>query len=52
MGDRPHFEAAFQKAVRSLSFGKKTLLWEDHKWNLGTDINTYPLEPPICGSGR
>ena len=39
------FEAAFQKAVRSLEFGKKTLLWEDHKWTLGTDINTYPLEP-------
>jgi carbamoyl-phosphate synthase large subunit len=39
------FEAAFQKAVRSLEFGKKTLLWEDRKWNLGTDINTYPLEP-------
>ena len=39
------FEAAFQKAVRSLEFGKKSLLWEDHKWTLGTDINTYPLEP-------
>jgi carbamoyl-phosphate synthase large subunit len=39
------FEAAFQKAVRSLEFGKKTLLWEDRKWTLGTDINTYPLEP-------
>ena len=39
------FEAALQKAVRSLEFGKKTLLWEDHKWILGPDINTYPLEP-------
>jgi carbamoyl-phosphate synthase large subunit len=39
------FEAAFQKAVRSLEFGKKTLLWEDKKWELGADINTYPLEP-------
>ena len=39
------FEAALQKAVRSLEFGKKTLLWEDRKWILGTDINTYPLEP-------
>jgi carbamoyl-phosphate synthase large subunit len=39
------FEAALQKAVRSLEFGKKTLLWEDHKWTLGSDINTYPLEP-------
>ena len=26
------FEAALQKAVRSLEFGKKTLLWEDAKW--------------------
>jgi carbamoyl-phosphate synthase large subunit len=39
------FEAALQKAVRSLEFGKKTLLWEDRKWTLGDDINTYPLEP-------
>ncbi|MDD5288339.1 MAG: carbamoyl-phosphate synthase large subunit [Dehalococcoidales bacterium] len=39
------FEAALQKAVRSLEFGKKNLLWEDHKWTLGADINTYPLEP-------
>jgi len=39
------FEAALQKAVRSLEFGKKTLLWEDRKWILGPDINTYPLEP-------
>jgi len=39
------FEAALQKAVRSLEFGKKTLLWEDRKWTLGNDINTYPLEP-------
>ena len=26
------FEAALQKAVRSLEFGKRTLLWEDHTW--------------------
>ncbi len=39
------FEAALQKAVRSLEFGKKTLLWEDSKWILGKNINTYPLEP-------
>jgi carbamoyl-phosphate synthase large subunit len=39
------FEAALQKAVRSLEFGKKTLLWEDRKWVLGSDIDTYPLEP-------
>ena len=28
------FEAALQKAVRSLEFGKKTLLWEDPKWEV------------------
>jgi len=39
------FEAALQKAVRSLEFGKKTMLWEDRKWVLGTDISSYPLEP-------
>ncbi len=26
------FEAALQKAVRSLEFGRKSLLWEDHSW--------------------
>jgi carbamoyl-phosphate synthase large subunit len=39
------FEAALQKAVRSLEFGKKTLLWEDYKWKLGDNIDDYPLEP-------
>jgi len=39
------FEAALQKAVRSLEFGKKTLLWEDSKWVLGKNIDTFPLEP-------
>ena len=39
------FEAALQKAVRSLEFGKKSLLWEDRKWNMDGDINKYPLEP-------
>jgi carbamoyl-phosphate synthase large subunit len=38
------FEAAIQKAVRSLEFGKKSLLWEDRKW-FGGDIASYPLEP-------
>jgi carbamoyl-phosphate synthase large subunit len=40
------FEAALQKAVRSLEFGKKTLLWEDPLWERGLDIRTYPLMPP------
>ena len=39
------FEAALQKAIRSLEFGRRSLLWEDPKWELGTDIDSYPLEP-------
>ncbi|MBA7479865.1 Carbamoyl-phosphate synthase large chain [subsurface metagenome] len=39
------FEAALQKAIRSLEFGKRSLLWEDRKWEMGTDVNSYPLEP-------
>jgi carbamoyl-phosphate synthase large subunit len=39
------FEAALQKAIRSLEFGKRSLLWEDPNWELGDDIKTYPLEP-------
>ncbi len=39
------FEAALQKAVRSLEFSNRSLLWEDPKWELGTDIHFYPLEP-------
>jgi len=39
------FEAAMQKAVRSLEFGKRSLLWEDPKWERGTNISSYPLEP-------
>jgi carbamoyl-phosphate synthase large subunit len=39
------FEAALQKAVRSLEFGRRSLLWEDRQWKLDNDINSYPLEP-------
>ncbi|MBA7564046.1 Carbamoyl-phosphate synthase large chain [subsurface metagenome] len=39
------FEAALQKAIRSLEFGKRSLLWEDPNWKMGEDINSYPLEP-------
>jgi len=39
------FEAALQKAVRSLEFGKRSLLWEDPGWELGKDIDAYPLKP-------
>ncbi len=39
------FEAALQKAVRSLEFGKRSLLWEDPSWELGSDIDAYPLKP-------
>jgi carbamoyl-phosphate synthase large subunit len=39
------FEAALQKAVRSLEFGRRSLLWEDPKWASGDDVSSYPLEP-------
>jgi len=39
------FEAALNKAVRSLEFGKRSILWEDPKWETGTDIKTYCLKP-------
>jgi carbamoyl-phosphate synthase large subunit len=39
------FEAALQKAVRSLEFGKRSLLWEDPDWQSGMGINEYPLYP-------
>jgi len=38
------FEAALQKAVRSLEFGKRTLLWEDPRWRKG-EVASYPLHP-------
>jgi carbamoyl-phosphate synthase large subunit len=37
------FEAALQKAVRSLEFSKRSLLWEDPSWKLTDDIRSYPL---------
>jgi carbamoyl-phosphate synthase large subunit len=39
------FEAALNKAVRSLEFGRRSLLWEDPSWELGKDIDAYPLHP-------
>ncbi|MFC1917785.1 carbamoyl-phosphate synthase large subunit [Chloroflexota bacterium] len=39
------FEASFNKAVRSLEFGKRSLLWEDPLWERATDISQYPLHP-------
>lgn len=39
------FEAALQKAVRSLEFGRRSLLWEDRSWKPGKNIDSYPLEP-------
>jgi carbamoyl-phosphate synthase large subunit len=39
------FEAALQKAVRSLEFGKRTLLWEDPSWSKEGGLNSYPLHP-------
>jgi carbamoyl-phosphate synthase large subunit len=37
------FEAALQKAVRSLELGSRSLLWEDRAW--GEDVDHYPLHP-------
>jgi len=39
------FEAALQKAIRSLEFGKRSLLWENPTWEAGTDIQSFPLKP-------
>ncbi|MFW6056484.1 MAG: carbamoyl-phosphate synthase large subunit, partial [Chloroflexota bacterium] len=39
------FEAALQKAVRSLEVGKKTMLWEDPAWSKEPGIEGYPLYP-------
>jgi carbamoyl-phosphate synthase large subunit len=39
------FEAALQKAVRSLEFSKRTLLWEDPGWSKGEGLSSYPLHP-------
>jgi len=39
------FEAAIQKAVRSLEFGRRSLLWEDPNWDTKDNINSYNLEP-------
>jgi carbamoyl-phosphate synthase large subunit len=39
------FEAALQKAVRSLESNRKSLIWEDPRWKLTADISSYPLEP-------
>ncbi len=39
------FEAALQKAVRSLEFGKKSLQWEDLAWPHTPDLSGYPLMP-------
>ncbi len=38
------FEAALQKAVRSLELGKRSLLWEDSCWNKESRSD-YPLHP-------
>ncbi|MFC1945940.1 carbamoyl-phosphate synthase large subunit [Chloroflexota bacterium] len=39
------FEAALQKAVRSLEFGKKSLLWEDPAWKEAANVDDFPLQP-------
>ncbi|MFC1928615.1 carbamoyl-phosphate synthase large subunit [Chloroflexota bacterium] len=39
------FEAALQKAVRSLEISKTSLLWEYPGWKQAIDINSYLLGP-------
>ncbi|MEW6034248.1 MAG: carbamoyl-phosphate synthase large subunit [Chloroflexota bacterium] len=39
------FEAALHKAVRSLEFGRKTMLWEDPGWGKDNSLDSYPLHP-------
>ena len=41
------FEAALQKAARSLEIGSRTLLWEDPAWSAGGSLalETLPLDP-------
>ncbi len=41
------FEAALQKAVRSLELGSKSLLWEDRSWSSeeGASLDRLPLYP-------
>ena len=39
------FEAALQKAVRSLEYGKKSLLWEDSHWAIAKNLSDFPLHP-------
>ena len=39
------FEAALQKAVRSLEFGGRSLLWEDPAWTQEHHTGSLPLHP-------
>jgi len=39
------FEAAFQKAVRSLELSRRSLLWQDPTWQTADDIIPYLTEP-------
>ena len=40
------FEAALQKAVRSMEIGGSTLMWEDPEWREHQDWRRLPLFPP------
>jgi carbamoyl-phosphate synthase large subunit len=37
------FEAALQKAVRSLELGNKPLTWKDNNWGNDDNLHSYPL---------
>ena len=46
------FEAAFQKAVRSLEITNRDILWEDTAWGMDSDAretDSPPLNPPHQG---
>jgi len=45
------FEAAFQKAVRSLEITNRDILWEDTGWSID-DSHPHPNLPPSRGKGR
>ncbi len=44
------FEAAFQKAVRSLEMGGKSLMWEEAGWNFSTQLAQFDTSPEGAAS--
>jgi carbamoyl-phosphate synthase large subunit len=46
------FAAAFQKAVRSLEIGSRTLLWEDPAWSGGVKAGARGEDPVVSANTR